>query len=155
MGKDLELKPYENHSYNHNEKDSTSVSSSKIYEDLENNQTITKKDIEDSGVEYGIGKYAVTGTKADRPAWDNQIQFMCACIAFAVGLGNFWRFPYLAQVYGGGNFLRFSKIFITQNLIKNKNIRYILSAPKKMQIKIRKSGKWFCNCFYIIFKYYD
>jgi len=105
MGKDFEMKAYDNSSYNHNEEDSTSVSSSENYKDIEANPKITHKEAEDSGVEFGIGKYAVTGTKQDRPAWDNQIQFMCACIAFAVGLGNFWRFPYLAQVYGGGAFL--------------------------------------------------
>jgi len=40
-----------------------------------------------------------------RKEWPNQFQFMCANIAFAVGLGNIWRFPYLAQTNGGGTFL--------------------------------------------------
>ncbi|XP_009914982.2 sodium- and chloride-dependent transporter XTRP3 isoform X1 [Haliaeetus albicilla] len=40
-----------------------------------------------------------------RPLWDNSLQFVFACISYAVGLGNVWRFPYLCQMYGGGGFL--------------------------------------------------
>ncbi|CAM2105694.1 unnamed protein product [Caretta caretta] len=40
-----------------------------------------------------------------RPLWDNSLQFVFACISYAVGLGNVWRFPYLCQLYGGGGFL--------------------------------------------------
>lgn len=37
-----------------------------------------------------------------RPLWANPLQFLFACISYAVGLGNVWRFPYLCQMYGGG-----------------------------------------------------
>lgn len=37
-----------------------------------------------------------------RESWDNKLQFMLATIGYAVGLGNVWRFPYLAQKNGGG-----------------------------------------------------
>ncbi|XP_027728323.1 sodium- and chloride-dependent transporter XTRP3 isoform X2 [Vombatus ursinus] len=40
-----------------------------------------------------------------RPQWSNPLQFVFACISYAVGLGNVWRFPYLCQMYGGGGFL--------------------------------------------------
>ncbi|KAM7175429.1 sodium- and chloride-dependent transporter XTRP3 isoform 3-T3 [Macrochelys suwanniensis] len=40
-----------------------------------------------------------------RQLWDNPLQFVFACISYAVGLGNVWRFPYLCQMYGGGGFL--------------------------------------------------
>ena len=42
-----------------------------------------------------------------RESWDSKITFMLATIGYAVGLGNVWRFPYLAQKNGGG-----TKIFI-------------------------------------------
>ncbi|XP_032503939.1 sodium- and chloride-dependent transporter XTRP3 isoform X2 [Phocoena sinus] len=37
-----------------------------------------------------------------RPLWATPLQFVFACISYAVGLGNVWRFPYLCQMYGGG-----------------------------------------------------
>ena len=45
-----------------------------------------------------------TGTPA-RSSWSGKWAFILAAAASAVGLGNMWRFPYLAAKYGGGTFL--------------------------------------------------
>ncbi len=40
-----------------------------------------------------------------RSSWSGKWGFILAAAASAVGLGNMWRFPYLAAKYGGGIFL--------------------------------------------------
>ncbi|BDE95831.1 sodium-dependent transporter [Raoultibacter timonensis] len=46
-----------------------------------------------------------TSDKPARSAWSGKWAFILAAAASAVGLGNMWRFPYLAAKYGGGTFL--------------------------------------------------
>ncbi|MDD3229011.1 MAG: sodium-dependent transporter [Oscillospiraceae bacterium] len=41
----------------------------------------------------------------NRGSFTNQLGFVMAAAGSAVGLGNLWRFPYLAAKYGGGTFL--------------------------------------------------
>ena len=40
-----------------------------------------------------------------RNSFSSKLGFILAAAGSAVGLGNLWRFPYLAAKYGGGSFL--------------------------------------------------
>ena len=40
-----------------------------------------------------------------RSSFTGKLGFVLAAAGSAVGLGNIWRFPYLAAKYGGGIFL--------------------------------------------------
>ncbi|XP_045448784.1 sodium-dependent nutrient amino acid transporter 1-like [Melitaea cinxia] len=51
------------------------------------------------------GKSKTAEAAKARPTWDNQIEFLMSCIATSVGLGNVWRFPFVAYQNGGGAFL--------------------------------------------------
>ena len=44
-------------------------------------------------------------TDGKRASWSGSLAFVLAASASAVGLGNLWRFPYLAAKYGGGVFI--------------------------------------------------
>ena len=43
--------------------------------------------------------------ETNRASWSGSVAFVLAAAASAIGLGNLWRFPYLAARYGGGVFI--------------------------------------------------
>jgi len=80
-----------------------------------------------------------------RKQWPNQFQFLCANIAFAVGLGNIWRFPYLAQSNGGGTFL--IPYFISLLIIGVPMLTLELSLGQRMRQGAIRSYKLFHRGF--------
>ena len=51
----------------------------------------------------GTEKSSVSSTA--RPQWTSSLTFVIAAAGSAVGLGNIWKFPYIAGVNGGGAFV--------------------------------------------------
>lgn len=55
------------------------------------------------------GQEGITASDAEQPPardqWGKGIEFLFSCIALSVGLGNVWRFPFIALENGGGAFL--------------------------------------------------
>ena len=54
---------------------------------------------------HSIEDVMALGTKSDHATWSNRWLFVLAAAGSAVGLGNIWKFPYIAGENGGGAFV--------------------------------------------------
>jgi NSS family neurotransmitter:Na+ symporter len=83
----------------------------------------------------------------DREQWKSQFGFLLAAVGSAIGLGNIWRFSYMAYSYGGGAFLiPYITALLTAGiplLILEFGVGHerIGSAPLAYS-KIKKNGEW-------------
>ncbi|XP_036332945.1 sodium-dependent nutrient amino acid transporter 1 [Rhagoletis pomonella] len=61
----------------------------------------------ENGIPKDIKTTAESEACATKPKeqWGNEIEFLFSCISLSVGLGNIWRFPYIAFQNGGGAFV--------------------------------------------------
>ncbi|MDZ7676098.1 MAG: sodium-dependent transporter [Acidimicrobiales bacterium] len=53
----------------------------------------------------GVLSAVADAARRPRPVWRSRRAYVLATIAGIVGLGNLWRFPYMAGRHGGGDFL--------------------------------------------------
>lgn len=95
--------------------------------------------------------------------WSSQLVFILACIGSAVGVGNIWRFPYLAAENGGGTFIAvyiFAIVLLGLPILLLELLagKAFGSSPVKTFEKIKKSWVplYYANFFLVIllFSYY-
>ncbi|XP_015782061.1 sodium-dependent nutrient amino acid transporter 1 [Tetranychus urticae] len=51
------------------------------------------------------GDQPASKEEPERGQWGRGFEFLLSCVSLSVGLGNVWRFPYVAYTNGGGAFL--------------------------------------------------
>lgn len=99
----------------------------------------------------------------ERSTFKGKIGFVLAAAGSAVGLGNLWRFPYLAAKYGGGMFLLVyiilaitfgSVLMITEIAIGRKTKLSPLKAFEKLNSKWKWLGTLATIVPILIFPYY-
>lgn len=83
-------------------------------------------------MEEDLFQLAVRGVQVPRPPdtmtvqkkekWSNNWEFICSCIGYSVGLGNLWRFPYVAYKNGGAAFV---VPYIIINIVIGRPIYYL------------------------------
>ena len=98
-----------------------------------------------------------------RDQWNSKLGFVLAAIGSAVGLGNIWRFPYVAANNGGGAFLLPYFFVILTAGIPILILEYTMGktyrggAPvtwARINKKFEWLGWWQVMCAFIITVYY-
>ncbi len=87
---------------------------------------------------------------AERERWGSRLGFIMASIGYSMGVGSFWRFPYLTGKYGGAAFLLFYLLVVALITVPLFAIEISLGkASRKEPIgtyKLLKPGTpWFMN----------
>lgn len=99
----------------------------------------------------------------EKKGFSGKIGFVLAAAGSAVGLGNLWRFPYLAAHYGGGTFLLVYLVLavtfgfalmLTEVAIGRKTGKSALNAFGILNEKYRWLGYVACAVPILIFPYY-
>ena len=63
-------------------------------------------------IDNGVNNQPLENSENSRKGFASKLGFVLAAAGSAVGLGNLWRFPYLAGKFGGGIFV-FCYILLT------------------------------------------
>lgn len=99
----------------------------------------------------------------ERGSFTNKLGFVLAAAGSAVGLGNLWRFPYLAAKYGGGIFLLVYLVLavtfgfalmITEIALGRKTRLSAVGAYGSLDKRFRGLGYLACAVPFIITPYY-
>lgn len=99
----------------------------------------------------------------DRDQWSNRSAFVLAAIGSAAGLGNAWRFPYIAFRNGGGAFLipyfvalltAGIPLIILEFSMGQKNQLGAPSAMSTIKKKFESIGWWTVISAFVIVSYY-
>ena len=104
-----------------------------------------------------------TKVKSAKGGFSSKIGFVLAAAGSAVGLGNIWRFPYLAAQYGGGIFLLVYLILavtfgftlmVTEIAIGRKTGKSVMGAYGELHSKFKPLGWLAALVPVVIFPYY-